>query len=185
MNLQTNLNDGVQIDDLKEMKPLEAAIKAQQEYLALNQEMKIVMARRNYTRDRLISELEARGSDRDGNDDGTVLVMRKVYPKVTDFDELVEYVYALDEPVSTYLKEVFIKGNKSQGIEDPLERLVARAINDSLETGKHISECLPPGLSISSDTQLRVTLKKKKEGKLESAVLRSKYPELDAALEEK
>ena len=184
MNLQTNLDNGMQLDDLDAMKPLEAAIQAQKEYLFLNQEMKIAVARRSYTRDRLIAELEARGSDRDGNEDGKVLLMHKTYPKVTDHEALKEYIYSLDEPVGTYLKEVFIKGNKSQGIDNPLDILVEKAMLRSIEEDIDISEAMPPGLTVTTDASVRVTLKKN-TGETAPFKDTSKYPELDAALEEK
>lgn len=181
---QTDLNGEIEIDDLKNLSTLEAVFKAQREYNALDQEMKIARARRQYTRDRLIAELESRGSDRDGNEHGKVLLMRKTYPKVTDFDALREHVHDLDEPDSAYLKEVFIKGNKRQGIEDPLERLVNRAMLLSLEEGIHISEAMPPGLTVTTDTSVRVTLRKANANELFKAKLENPFGALDEALEE-
>lgn len=170
--------------DLKAMQPLEAAIQTQKEYNALAEEMKVVSKRREFARERLIADLESRGRDREGNSDGKVVLIRKTYNKVTDFDALRDYVYELGEPLSLYMEEVFIKGNKRQGIEDPLDRLVERAFKESLNSNKHIKECMPPGLEVATSTQIRVTLAKPGKEIVDFGT-DSKYPDLDAALEEK
>lgn len=153
------------VNDLKELDPLDAVIKAQREYNALDAEMKIVKARRTFTRERLIAAMEASGRTEDGNESGKVKLTKSLYNHVVDSEALMEYVYSLDEPVSTYLEEVFRKGNKSKGIEDPLDRLVREAAEKALEEGKEIRECLPPGLEVRPKVAIRVTLRKGGEEK--------------------
>lgn len=155
----------IPLNDLKELDPLDAVIKAQREYNALDAEMETAKARRTFTRERLIAAMEASGRTEDGNDGGKVKLTKSLYNQVTDSEALMEYVYSLDEPVSTYLEEVFRKGNKSKGIEDPLDRLVREAAEQALKKGKEIRECLPPGLEVRPKIAIRVTLRKGGEEK--------------------
>jgi len=163
--LTAEITEGVPLDDLKELDPLDAAIKAQKEYNTLDAEMKIVKARRAFTRTQLIAQMEASGRTDDGNDGGKVKLIKSLVNKVEDKEALLTHVYELDEPVSTYLEEVFKKGNKSKGIPDPLDRLVKEAAEKALATGKSVQECLPPGLSVRSIVSIRLTLSKGGEEK--------------------
>lgn len=172
------------LTDLEALTPLEAVIKAQREYNALDAKMKLVKQRRQYTRERLLAEMEAANRTDDGNEDGKVKLARKLRNKVTDHAALIDYVYNLGEPVGTYLKEVFIKGNKSQGIEDPLDLLVERAAKQSIAEGKELSECMPPGLAVYTDVSIRVTLRKGTEPVVVPAMFNPEFAELDAELEE-
>lgn len=153
------------LDDLKNLDPLEAAIKAQREYKAMEAEFKSVKERRDYTRQRLTADLERRGRDRDGNDDGSVKLTKTLKNKVTDRELLIEHIYGLDEPASTYLMETFRHGNKTTGIADPLDRLVAKAVEQAMAEGKAVADCLPPGLDVRTESSIRITLKKQKAEK--------------------
>lgn len=168
--------------DLKAMQPLEAAIKAQREYLSLNAELKVMSKRREFARERLIASMEAANRTDDGNEFGKAKLTKKMRNRVTDFEALREYVYNLNEPVSAYLKEVFIKGVRSRGVEDPLDRLVKKAAEQALEEGKSVEECLPPGLSTYLETSLRITLRKSDD--VNDVKTASKFADLDAELEE-
>ena len=163
--LTATIPDVVSMDDLKALDPLDAAIKAQREYNALDAEMKMVKARRTFTRDRLTADLEARGRTEDGNDDGKVKLSRTLKNRITDHEALLEYVYSLDEPVSTYLEERFRSGNKSKGIEDPLDRLIREAAEKALANGKSVRDCLPPGLEVRNVVTIGVTLRKENGAK--------------------
>lgn len=158
--LTATIPDKVSVDDLKALDPLEAAFKAQREYNALDKEMKMAKERRAFTRSRLIADLEGRGRTEDGSDNGKVKLMRELKNQVTDHEALLEYVYGLDEPVSTYLEERFRKGNKAKGIEDPLDRLIREAAEKAMSEGKSVKDCLPPGLTVRNVVTIRVTLRK-------------------------
>lgn len=180
--LTATLPDEVSYDDLKALDPLEATIKVQQEYNALDAEMKIAKARRTFTRDRLIADLEARGRTEDGNEDGGVTLSKALKNQITDYEALLEYVYSLDEPVSTYLEERFRTGNKSKGIEDPLDRLIREAAEKALKNGESVRDCLPPGLEVRMVASIRVTLRKDKAAK-KLTKQEELMKELDAELE--
>lgn len=157
-------HEDISFTDLNELNALDSALKAQREYNAINAELKIASKRREHARNRLIAEMEVSGRTDDGNERGKAKLMKSFYNKVTDFDALKGYVYSLNEPVSKYLQEVFIKGNKRQNIPDPLDGLVEKAVEESLASGRSVAECLPPGLEVTQDTSLRIYLRKEKSG---------------------
>lgn len=165
--LLANTSEDTTVDDLVKLSPFEAAVKAQREYNLIYSEMEIAKDRREYSRERLIADLETRGTDRDGIDGvGSVKLTKSLKNKVTDKQALLEYVYSLDEPVETYLDEVFRRGNKSKGIPDPLDRLVKEAAMRALEESKSVEECMPPGLAVRSVSSIRITLNKGEKKKL-------------------
>lgn len=172
--------EDVYLGDLENLPTLEALEKASREYKALDAEMKLVTARRKYARERIMAELEASGRTDDGNMGIKVKLTKKLAPKITDHDALLEYVYGLPEPASTYLEERFIRPNKKAGIADPLEILIEKAVEMSLTTGKSLADCMPPGLEVHPYPRLTVTLRSGGEPKSEPI---GKFADLDKALE--
>lgn len=186
--------EDVYLSDLENLPTLEALEKAYREYKAIDSEMKLAKARRDYARTRMETELESSGRTDDGSAGIKVKLTKKLAPKITDHDALLAHVYELPEPASTYLEERFIRPNQKAGISDPLEILINKAVEVSLATGKTLAECMPPGLTVFPYSRLTVTLRAgdepESEAVSETAKLsgsrskdrRGRFAELDRAL---
>jgi len=95
----------------------------------------------------LMSLLESMGINKIGRGDRTISLSKRSFGKVVDFDLLVNWISEQDVPRSEYIQEVIIKGST----RDPrgIHAMVEDAQKEALDTGRSISECLPPGLELA------------------------------------
>ena len=102
----------------------------------------------NAIKEEIVSYFTANNFDTIKRGDSSVNVSWRSFGKVVDFDTLLGWVDRQQEPRSEYLEEVFIKGSKNN--PRGIFAMVHDAQVESIESGRPVQECLPPGLEVAT-----------------------------------
>lgn len=114
---------------------------------AIEAELAAAKQETNALKEQIVAYYTSNNFDTIKRGESSVNVSWRSFGKVTDYAMLLGWVDNQNEPRSEYLEEVFVKGSPKN--PKGLYGIIHDAQVESLESGRPVQECLPPGLEIA------------------------------------